>query len=481
MFWSAQDPFAAGFGGGFAKPARSPYRPRPRYGYDREDELLRQQLYQQEIDRRAAAARAEQGRLREQRRRQAEAQAADRARRLRTRRLAILRYTGAARTIQRWWRASLAARREAAAVVVVAAMRRNCAVQQARRIAGSVARLRDLESTIVALPEANTEVLDRRAGAGRGISQFENTLEKLILSADDIPTHGSAFARAVRKRLVKTANARLQRFDQQVVALKAVKAEQAAEQEAARATVDDDAAVSGSDLDGSSAPISPITEIADWPEDEEERGGGVLDVEMEIEEQPATVAKASIEPESNRASPVGPRELRLGAPASFVNRCPASMDQDQEEEDVDQLSRLVDEADYDNAIVADLVGPHQLGSSCCELGGVSPESETSSELSFVEIDPKIMSSEGEDDGGESPTEMKLAMDPAMQYMLDSVSAPGHATNATAKLNVLVAKFAADLADIERGQNTCSEVRNTARDLQAAINGVLPTTKGSDSH
>lgn len=478
MLWSAQDPFAAGFGGGFAKPARSPYRARPRYGYDREDELLRQQLYQQEIDRRAAAARAEQGRLREQRRRQAEAQAADRARRLRTRRL---RYTGAARTIQHWWRASLAARREAAAAVVVAAMRRNCAVQQARRIAGSVARLRDLESTIVALPEANTEVLDRRAGAGRGISQFENTLEKLILSADDIPAHGSAFARAVRKRLVKTADARLQRFDQQVVALKAVKAEQAAEQEATQTTVDDDATVSGSDLDGSSAPASPITEVADWPEDEEEGEGEVLDVEMEIEEQPATVAKASIEPESNRASPVGPRDLQLGAPASFVNSSTASTDQDQEDEDVDQLSHPVDEADYDNAIVADLVGPHQLGSSSCELRGASPESETSFELNFVEIDPKIATSEGEDDGGESLTEMKLAMDSAMQYMLDSVSAPGHATNAAAKLHVLVAKFAADLAGIERGQNTPSGVRNIARDLQAAINGVWPTTKGSDSH
>jgi len=514
MFWSAQDPFAAGFGSGFAKPINRPYHEgtyfRPptatrRSHFDRENELLRQQLYQQEMDRRAANARAEQSRIREQHRRKTEIRAADRARRLQTRRLAVLRYTAAARVIQRWWRTRSAARRAAAAEVVVAALRRNCAVRHARQIAGSLARLRELEATIESLPEAGAEVLDRRARAGPGISHFENTLEKLILSADDIPTHGSPTARAIRKRLVKTANTRLQNFDKRVVALQAAKAEQAAEQEAIRnvtlADVHGDTTISGSGLDASTDSVSPIAEVVKAPkehdngEEEEED----VDLALESEGRSAIVAEAPLEPGlATKALQVRPHDIQLGTPGTLMSSSTTLGDNSDSEEGVDQSSppSPVNDVDYDNAMVADLLGARELSNNTPERN-VSPDSECSSspeslsecssnpeslsELSFVEVDPNITPSEIEDDGGESLRNMDLEANPAKQFMFNSVSEVEHAANAADNLRVLVEKFTADLAEIEWSRDTSPGVCKIARDIQAAVKGMLPAAKDGHSN
>lgn len=132
-------------------------------------------------------------------------------------RLNIIKYTIAARTIQKWWRNVSAARKEAASKIIRDALQRNVAVRQARRIASSIRNLLALEDNIEAFPDVtDAEASGSDKASVRARLVFEHTLEKLVLSADDIPTHGSESARAIRKRLVLRANARLSAHDERI-------------------------------------------------------------------------------------------------------------------------------------------------------------------------------------------------------------------------------------------------------------------------
>jgi hypothetical protein len=133
------------------------------------------------------------------------------------RRLNMIKYTIAARTIQRWWRNASAARKETASKIIRDALQRNVAVKQARQIASSIRNLLALEDNIEAFPDVtDVEASGSDKASVRARLVFEHTLEKLVLSADDIPTHGSESARAIRKRLVLRANARLSAHDERI-------------------------------------------------------------------------------------------------------------------------------------------------------------------------------------------------------------------------------------------------------------------------
>lgn len=106
-------------------------------------------------------------------------------------------------------------RKIAAAEIVLTALRWNVARTCGRAVVASLRQLRNLEAAIEAVPGltlAEAGGLDKASTKARLV--FEHTLEKLVLSADNIPTRGSETARAIRKRLVLRANARLQAHDE---------------------------------------------------------------------------------------------------------------------------------------------------------------------------------------------------------------------------------------------------------------------------
>jgi len=153
------------------------------------------------------------------------------ARVLKARRLRYLSVSVAARTIQRWWRAARARRDRAAAEVVAAALQRNAAVKRSRRVARAIAALRGLERRILDVTnpfdELNAASTPKQRTKARLV--FEHTLERLTLDADGVSTHGNETARALRKRLVVTANARLQEFDDLVAAESAAESSEASD------------------------------------------------------------------------------------------------------------------------------------------------------------------------------------------------------------------------------------------------------------
>lgn len=313
MFWHTEDPFASGL-----HTEGHPSKPRPHFRRSRfqpelarEEELLRRQLYQHELDQRAANAREEQALA--QREHQAAAAAAARQH---ARRLAIFTFAVAARKIQRWWRGTAAPHRAVAAAKVAEALSRNLAVRQARRATESLRRLTELEATIEALPKPGAEQLSKRVSS-KGISVFENTLERLILSADDIPTHGSDAARAIRKRLVRTANTRLQAFDEVVAA------ERAAEQEAEAEVDTDDEATAGSETGESEigAPMSPVDVAPQAAEVKWDEEGREWVATMETESQaclaPLPSPAGETQPLLQKPSPPSPRDKFLGMPATI--------------------------------------------------------------------------------------------------------------------------------------------------------------------
>lgn len=508
MFWHTEDPFASGL-----HTEGHPSKPRPHYPFRRsraqyqyqpelarEEELLRRQLYQHELDQRAGE---EHARSRELHRRRALAQREHQAAAAAARQYdAIFTFAVAARKIQRWWRGTAAARKAVAAAKVAG----NLAARQARRVTESLRRLTELEATIKALPKPAAEQLSKRVSS-KGISVFENTLERLILSADDIPTHGSDAARAIRKRLVRTANTRLQAFDE-VVAAKAAKAaaERAAEQEAEVDT--DDEATAGSETGESEigAPMSPVDVPPQAAEVKWDEEGREWVATMEAESQaclaPPPSPPGETQPLLQKPSPPSPHDKFLGMPAT-ISTSHESTSEDDTDTDDDGDEDLV------NAAIADLLAPRPLGSSSQrrsqlgrdfqstghEASEIEPDS-SDSDSSFVEVRAESAASEDEDeafrcmyaktsdasqqdDGGE-PAVMGLDSDPTMLQMSDAATDAGAAAAAASRLNALVAKFADELADIELQQKqTPGGVRNAARDLQAAIHAILPTVRGGN--
>jgi len=486
MFWAAQDPFASAFGSSFADPAR--YREsnyshpaafrRSRNGYDEEDRLLRQKLYQQEMHQRAAAARNEQRRLRERHRRHAETQAAGHARRVRARRLAVLRYTMAARKIQRWWRAMSAARQNSAAKVIATALRRYRAVRQARRIVSSVTKLRDLEATIKVLPEADAKALDRRAELNQGISEFENTLEKLILSADDIPTYGSETARAIRKRLVKTANTRLQKFDQRLVALKTAMAEKTTEETAKTMEKCDKDTNMVSDSEGSETipSVTLVTNKVGCSVESEE----IDSIDIDCEEQSAIARSMYITQGEDSA----PQEIPSERSSMTCSDDSENETSEMENRSISSEPELSDRVHLQRAMDAHLIETRSYPCSGCssecstsQRSAPDSSSDTSSELSFVEIEPE--SAQSEDDGGESLIEMNLIASAHKQPIKDNENPPNETDN-WAEINALVSKFVADVRSIELGKKKPLWNDDTARDLQTAVEGVLRSARVVDT-
>lgn len=498
MFWSPQDPLAHGFSA----------KLQPSYWSqaDPEMELLRRQLCQREMDHREQARtrdlrrlRHQQARTRELHRREQQVALAQReqaVRQLKKRARSL-----AARRIQRWWRAIAAAQADAAA-----------------RVAQSLERLAQLEATIETLPAVTDDELSKRAsGNGKGVSVFEHTLEKLILSADDVPTHGSDAARALRKRIVRTANARLQAFDEQVVAVKAAQTSQAVDA-AERAMIDynDEATVGVS-----AATAAPAAEVAaetaaevgavewtdEWMAMETEAGpdfavaataaaatvadftatSPIVD-EDAVSLSPPPPPQREAQPLSDSALPVPPDKI-LGIPKT---------DSTSHEDDpvVDERDPIYGEEDHVNASVATLIDPELTPAVGSEISqdsktGLDSDSDSNDSFDFVEVHTETPTVVQPVDEEEEPCRCMYSKPPyslpddgqlvemdatVSDDAADAAAAAATAAAATTRLNVLVAKFTDELANIELqmdGQRQASGVRNAARDLQAAIQSVLP--------
>jgi hypothetical protein len=236
-------------------------------------------------------------RRRQQRERALQAQQKERARKVHLR-IRMISYNIAARKIQRWWRAKNAARKEAAAIIIAEALRRNTAVKQARNISDSIKKLIALEREIIEFPSINdAEVIGTDKQSIRARLVFEHTLEKLVLSADDIPTHGSATARAIRKRLVVKANARLTALDEAVKQAATATAATAANLQAmAEEMNSDEAPVEMDTDDGSSSVVLSAME-----QDETDSDSSSEEEEEEEEEEEQTDDDYEDEDDENTA------------------------------------------------------------------------------------------------------------------------------------------------------------------------------------
>lgn len=160
------------------------------------------------------------------------------------RRLRFIAASIAARKIQRWWRGTATSSRQWAGKVVLTALRRNVAVCRARGVATSLRQLRDLESAIEAMPAVSPV---EAGGVDKTLTKewlvFEHTLEKLVLSADNIPTRGSMTAKAIRKRLVVRANTRLQAHDEMTNEAASARARAQAKLDAQNGPMADDSSI----------------------------------------------------------------------------------------------------------------------------------------------------------------------------------------------------------------------------------------------
>jgi len=344
------------------------------------------------------------------------------------------------------------ARRCSAAVVVTNALRRNVAVQQARRVAGSLVRLRQLETKIATLADPDSEALKRHAKVTTGISEFENTLEKLILSADDIPSYGSATARAIRKRLVKNANDRLQHFDQQIVALEAARAEQplfqaVTSKEDIKSDTDDGViSVSEGDdeLSQTSLPASPSSEVVESFVQVMSQVGLENDNDNN-QEQEATITAGedainNISGSTHRHQSVELSsqscELPLGAPVTLAS---------------------ADEAGQDKGF------SHN-----------HSDFKSNGDLTFSDSEKKNNTPDDEHSDYGSSNSMELVDNLTEHQTPDEHTMAIDVTEAETEFRSLVMKFAADLNRIQLNKEQPVAVRKTVCDLQAAINKVVPT-------
>jgi hypothetical protein len=205
MFWLDQDPFARS--ARYSQPHMHQQQPRHHQGFDFGNPYARS-MYDEEY----LQQKQERQRMMERQRKERELkQRKKRQQDIRNRKLYLIRAQMAARCIQRFWRAyrerkqaELAKVQHAAALVITRAMRSFGPILQAKKIVASLRALRDIRRQVDAVDPATAI-----RSATRGISPFEDALEKLILKVDLVDSFGNATVRAARKAVVLHANERL--------------------------------------------------------------------------------------------------------------------------------------------------------------------------------------------------------------------------------------------------------------------------------
>ena len=114
--------------------------------------------------------------------------------------------------IQHWWRniaaAKMQAKQEAAALVIQKFMQQYVANLKTRKFLRAVKALRSTEVRISQLNDTFTaRFLGRAPGTSKDMLLFEDQMDKLVISLDGVNIAGSDMLRAERKRVVRSAQA----------------------------------------------------------------------------------------------------------------------------------------------------------------------------------------------------------------------------------------------------------------------------------
>lgn len=513
MFWSEGPMMDARPAGTYYRqpPARQP-RPSRRFGgvnphtgayRDREEEMLRRQLHQQEIIRQRDVVRrrrhheqellAEQAVAHEEQRRRTIA--ARRYEIARERRLAYITWNSAARKIQRWWRAVLPAhraavaerdvkRRSAAAVTIVAALARNVAKIRARHVTDSLKRLWELQGKIDAVPGLTAEELasdSSNKAAKQARLLFGHTLEKLVLSADDIPIHSSLTARAIRKRIVLSANARLQLLDDATAAVDAAEAmaefassgvpsddglpsrDGASEADETEGTVE----MTDTDDDMITASESESESECDDADDDDEVAAATTFDEAIAAVDAARHHDSSLHVRPGRAPATGPNEV--GGHTEFFDAALATGDDADADADTDAASAAEDDTAMEQDEDEDEHGSDSSFEHISASAAASAaDSESEGELALDQIWLGL--------GSEAAVEAER--DLAMQAIKQAEDVGGAAAlqaaaDAAARSHLadVIESFSHELANLqsELQESTDLDLTNTVTELQAAVN------------